>query len=52
MFQNMGPSPSPRFGLTFTAFGDKAIAIGGESGIGKADDSPYLIHLLDCCMFY
>ncbi|KAG2218923.1 hypothetical protein INT45_008160, partial [Circinella minor] len=48
MFQNMGPSPSPRFNMTFTAVGDKAIAIGGETGIGKADESPYLAHLLDC----
>ncbi|KAI9493120.1 hypothetical protein BDB00DRAFT_824491 [Zychaea mexicana] len=48
MFQNMGPSPTPRFGLTFTAVDDKIVALGGESSTGKMEESPYLVHILDC----
>lgn len=52
MFQNMGPAPSPRFGSTFAAVGDKIIAMGGESTSGKMDENPYTVHVLDCskCM--
>ncbi|KAG0165408.1 Negative regulator of mitotic exit [Apophysomyces sp. BC1034] len=46
MFQNMGPTPSARFGLTFTAIKDKMYVLGGESGIGKMDDAS-LVYVLD-----
>lgn len=54
MFQNMGPAPSPRFGSTFAAVGDKIIAMGGESTSGKMDENPYTVHVLDCskCMLF
>lgn len=57
MFQNMGPAPSPRFGSTFAAVGDKIIAMGGESTSGKMDENPYTVHVLDCskymmCYYY
>lgn len=51
MFQNMGPAPSPRFGSTFAAVGDKIIAMGGESTSGKSDENPYAVHVLDCSKY-
>ncbi|KAL0078062.1 hypothetical protein J3Q64DRAFT_1646482, partial [Phycomyces blakesleeanus] len=39
MFQNMGPAPAPRHGLTMTAVREKMYVFGGESVAGKLDDA-------------
>ncbi|KAG5438883.1 hypothetical protein PCANB_002213 [Pneumocystis canis] len=38
IFQNMGPSPSPRSGHTLTSFGQKIIVLGGEGSLNKTED--------------
>ncbi|OBZ90202.1 Tip elongation aberrant protein 1 [Choanephora cucurbitarum] len=45
-FQNMGPSPSPRHGLTMTAIRERLFVVGGENDISKMDDSSSL-YILD-----
>ncbi|KAI7870788.1 hypothetical protein BDF14DRAFT_1769756 [Spinellus fusiger] len=39
MFQNMGPAPAPRRGLTMTAVREKMLVVGGESGQTKLEDA-------------
>ncbi|KAG5514025.1 hypothetical protein PMAC_000647 [Pneumocystis sp. 'macacae'] len=46
IFQNMGPSPSPRSGHTLTSFGQKIIVLGGEGSLNKTDDLS-IIYILD-----
>ncbi|ORZ00677.1 hypothetical protein BCR43DRAFT_521667 [Syncephalastrum racemosum] len=46
MFQNMGPTPSARFGLSVTAVKEKMFVVGGEAGTGKLDDAS-LVYILD-----
>jgi hypothetical protein len=44
-FQNMGPSPSPRHGLTMTAVREKLYVLGGENDTSKLDDSSFIFIL-------
>ncbi|KAI8977696.1 hypothetical protein BDF20DRAFT_581865 [Mycotypha africana] len=46
-FQNMGPSPSPRFGLTMTSVNNRLFVIGGDNENAKMEDAS-LIYILDC----
>lgn len=48
IFQNMGPSPSPRSGHTLTSFGQKIIVLGGEGSLNKTEDLS-IIYILDTC---
>lgn len=49
MFQNMGPSPSPRHSLTMTAVKERMFVIGGEMKLGgKTEDTG--IYILDSGM--
>ncbi|CAB4419759.1 unnamed protein product [Rhizophagus irregularis] len=50
-FPNLGPSPSPRFGLTMTLSQDKVYIFGGESFHTRPDEDG-TIHILDTCKFY
>ncbi|KAG0171775.1 Negative regulator of mitotic exit [Apophysomyces sp. BC1034] len=45
MFQNMGPSPSARHGLTMTTVKEKMYVIGGEAN-GKMEDAS-MVYVLD-----
>ncbi|PKC64038.1 hypothetical protein RhiirA1_537349 [Rhizophagus irregularis] len=45
-FPNLGPSPSPRFGLTMTLSQDKVYIFGGESFHTRPDEDG-TIHILD-----
>ncbi|KAF7728560.1 Negative regulator of mitotic exit [Apophysomyces ossiformis] len=45
IFQNMGPGPSARHGLTMTTVKEKIYVIGGEAN-GKMDDAS-MVHVLD-----
>ncbi|KAF1803775.1 hypothetical protein FB192DRAFT_1277691 [Mucor lusitanicus] len=38
-FQNMGPSPSPRHGLTMTAVSHRLIVLGGDNETAKMEDA-------------
>ncbi|KAI8091536.1 hypothetical protein BDF21DRAFT_376285 [Thamnidium elegans] len=44
-FQNMGPSPSPRHGLTMTAVRDKLYVLGGDNETARLDDSSFIFIL-------
>ncbi|KTW32927.1 hypothetical protein PNEG_04264 [Pneumocystis murina B123] len=46
IFQNMGPSPSPRSGHVLTSFGQKIIVLGGEGSLSKVEDSS-ITYILD-----
>ncbi|WRT67696.1 uncharacterized protein IL334_004668 [Kwoniella shivajii] len=49
MFQNMGPSPSPRSGHAMVAAAGKIFVVGGEANQALTDirDDPNMIHILD-----
>ncbi|KAG2173686.1 hypothetical protein INT43_005106 [Umbelopsis isabellina] len=47
MFQNMGPSPSPRAGHTMTAVKDKVLVLGGEPANGIKSEDASMIYILD-----
>lgn len=44
-FQNMGPGPSPRHELTFTAVGERIVSVGGEASSGRLDE--HAVYILD-----
>ncbi|KTW30365.1 hypothetical protein T552_00838 [Pneumocystis carinii B80] len=46
IFQNMGPSPSPRSGHVLTSFGQKIIVLGGEDSLNRIEDSS-ISYILD-----
>lgn len=45
-FQNMGPAPSPRHGLTMTAVKERLFVIGGENETSKMEDASS-VYILD-----
>ncbi|KAG1383455.1 hypothetical protein G6F60_008060 [Rhizopus arrhizus] len=45
-FQNMGPQPSPRHGLTMSAIRERLFVIGGDNEISKMEDGS-LVYILD-----
>ncbi|WVQ96869.1 hypothetical protein IAU59_003976 [Kwoniella sp. CBS 9459] len=49
MFQNMGPSPSPRSGHAMVAASGKIFIVGGEANqaLTEIRDDPNMIHILD-----
>lgn len=49
MFQNMGPSPSPRSGHAMVAAHGKIFILGGEANAsnGAVRDDPSVVHVLD-----
>lgn len=47
MFQNMGPSPTPRAGHTMTALKDKVLVLGGEPANGIKSEDASMIYILD-----
>ncbi|KAG9284609.1 hypothetical protein G9A89_004651 [Geosiphon pyriformis] len=47
MFQKMGPSPSPRFGLAMAAAREKIFVLGGDSSQLPKPDEEFSIHVLD-----
>ncbi|WVF69370.1 hypothetical protein IAT40_004146 [Kwoniella sp. CBS 6097] len=49
MFQNMGPSPTPRSGHAMVAASGKIFIVGGEANQALTDvrDDPNMIHILD-----
>lgn len=46
MFQNMGPTPSARYGLSLTAVREKMFVIGGDASSGKLEDVSFA-YILD-----
>lgn len=46
MFQNMGPTPSARYGFTMTAVKGRMFVFGGDNSSGKLEDSS-LLYILD-----
>ncbi|KAI8391779.1 uncharacterized protein BYT42DRAFT_208257 [Radiomyces spectabilis] len=46
MFQNMGPAPSARHGLTITGIKEKMVVLGGDAGNGKMEDAS-MVYVLD-----
>ncbi|CAG8467955.1 11154_t:CDS:10 [Scutellospora calospora] len=47
MFQNMGPSPSPRYLHTMSATNEKIFVFGGDSKKSLKSDEDWIIHVLD-----
>ncbi|KAI9307903.1 hypothetical protein BJ944DRAFT_237469 [Cunninghamella echinulata] len=47
MFQNMGPSPTPRHSASMTSVKDKLFVIGGELKLGTKPDDNSSIYILD-----
>jgi hypothetical protein len=45
-FENMGPAPSPRHGLTMTAVRERLFVLGGENTFSKMEDAS-LVYILD-----
>lgn len=52
MFQNMGPSPTPRHSASMTSVKDKLFVIGGELKLGTKPDDNSSIYILDSGKFY
>ena len=50
MFQNMGPTPSPRHGLSIADVRGKMIILGGDNNVGRLDDVSNA-YLLDSCTY-
>ncbi|KAI9316219.1 hypothetical protein BX666DRAFT_2043070 [Dichotomocladium elegans] len=47
MFQNMGPAPSARYGLSISAMREKIFVLGGDNSLRRLDDSS-MAYILDC----
>ncbi|CDH55861.1 related to kel1-involved in cell fusion andmorphology [Lichtheimia corymbifera JMRC:FSU:9682] len=47
MFQNMGPAPSARYGLSISSVKERLYVLGGDNGNGKLEDGS-MAYILDC----